>query len=198
MFVNMCYSIDCWHCDAKSPMECVLYGTSRTCPGRDVSSENNFCDRLWAWLLSTLQDICFVEQRQRKGKLLRVRQGCQQDNACEVQKRQNFQTRIITKTNCRFVPSNISGSHFSFFLYLDRNHFFDGHHRYVANVAIQITVVLHGLLNRDQNGLWIWSTRPKQSIVFSSFLTMITNLLVDRRWTSKSLKPHSISNLNIL
>ena len=45
----------------------------------------------------------FVEQRQRKGKLLRVRQGCQQNNACEVQKRQNFQTRIITKTNCRYV-----------------------------------------------------------------------------------------------
>ena len=96
----MCYSIDCWHCDAKSPMECVLYGTSRTCPGRDVSYQNYLIN-----IYYHIKDICFVEQRQRKGKLLRVRQGCQQANACEVQKRQNFQTRIITKTNCRHVSS---------------------------------------------------------------------------------------------
>lgn len=65
-------------------------------------------------------------------------------------------------------------------IFLDLNHFFDGHHQYAVNVAIQIIVVQHGLLNQGRNGLWIWSMRLKQSIVFNLFLITITNQLVKR------------------
>ena len=62
MFVNMCYSIDCWHCDAKSPMECVLYGSSRTCPGRDVSTKNI----LWVLSPSLGHLLCGTKAAKRK------------------------------------------------------------------------------------------------------------------------------------
>ena len=87
----------------------------------------------------------------------------------------------------------ISSDLFQKIYFLDLNPFFDGHHQYAVNVAIQIIVVQHGLLNQGQNGLWIWSMPLKQSIVFNLFLITTTNQLVKRGWTSISWWYHKAS-----
>lgn len=79
--LKVVFGLDCWTCEEKTMTDCILYGGPRRCTGHD--------------------DVCFVEQRERKGRLVSITQGCKQRNACEQQKRQNFQTRILTRTNCR-------------------------------------------------------------------------------------------------
>merc|ERR1712062_15113 len=84
LLIQSIYSLECWTCDSRSLTYCILFGEMRQCHGRNQA--------------------CFVEQRERKGKLVQIRQGCEQRHSCEIQKRQNFQTRRLTRTNCR--PEN--------------------------------------------------------------------------------------------
>ena len=40
VLVEKCSSLKCWSCEAKSHLECFIYGREKRCSGRDVSSEN--------------------------------------------------------------------------------------------------------------------------------------------------------------
>jgi len=57
-------------------------------------------------IISFIKDVCFYEQRERRGKMVSIRQGCQQDQACQNQWKQNTNAashRMKMHSACRFV-----------------------------------------------------------------------------------------------